>query len=89
MLRCWAARNDGPKAKDAFEELRSVLSSFFGLDLRGNVGDVDTFNPRLHEFAYGEKQSSEVELIRPWVEYVAGEDTHVIIKALVKPRNQP
>lgn len=88
MLRSWAARNEGPKAKDAFEELRSVLRGFFGLELRGNEGDVDSFNPRVHEFAYGEKQSSRVELIRPWVEYVAGDDARVIIKALVKPRNQ-
>lgn len=85
LLSAWMAREEGPKAKELFEELRSILQNFFGLKLRGNVGETGKYNPRLHEFAYGESKGEQVSLVRPWVEIVGGDGTvKVAMKALVK-----
>jgi hypothetical protein len=85
LLRAWAARQEGPKATEAFEELRSVLSGCFGIEMKGNAGDTDTYNSRLHEFANREPFATRVRLLHPWVECSSGRTVKVLIKALVKP----
>jgi len=83
LLRAWDAREEGNKATEAFEELRSILSSFFKIELRDNVGEVEKFNSQIHELAYGERPQPNVRLIRPRVEVDTGENVKVLIKSLV------
>ena len=84
LLRAWAAKDEGAKANDAFKELQSILRSFFGIELKGNAGDLQVYNPRLHEFAPGVRPTSEVKLLHPWVECSSGTTVRVVIKALVR-----
>jgi len=85
LLRAWAARDDGPNAREAYEQLRSALESFFSLRLRDHVGETQEYNPRLHEFGFGESPSSKVEVVRPSVDLVQAGEVGVVVKALVKP----
>jgi len=84
LLRACAARDEGPKANEVFAELCSILKNFFGIELRGTAGDVDTYNPRLHELAHGERPTPRVRLLHPWVECSSGPTVRILIKALVK-----
>jgi hypothetical protein len=87
LLRMWDAREEGPNAKDAFEQLQGVLEGFFGIRLRGTVGEVENFNPRVHEVGYGDRQAAKVKLVRPWVEFSQHGTTNVIVKAIVKSQD--
>jgi hypothetical protein len=84
LLRAWAARDDGPKAKESFEQLEAVLGDFFALRMRERIGDIQDYNPRLHEFVSDETPSSKVEVVRPAVESLQAPEAEVIVKALVK-----
>jgi hypothetical protein len=86
LLRAWNARDEGQKAREAFEELRSVLSRFWGIKLGGEVGATEAYNPRVHEFVHGEIPGSVVQLIRPWVEVSQDGKVSVLIKALVRAK---
>jgi hypothetical protein len=85
LLRAWAARGDGTNAREAYEQLRSTLESFFSLRLRDCVGETQQYNPRLHEFGFGDLPSSTVEVVRPSVELLQSGESSVVVKALVKP----
>lgn len=83
LVRAWSAREEGPKAKESFEELRVVLADFFGIEIVGAVGSVESFNSRVHEFPLGERSASRIRLIRPWVQISGSQPTRILIKALV------
>jgi hypothetical protein len=83
LVRAWSARDEGPKAKEAFEELTVVLADFFGIEIKGFVGSVESFNARVHEFPLGEKTASRVKLVRPWVQISGSQPSRILIKALV------
>lgn len=84
LLAAWAARADGQRASEAYEELRSALESFFSLRLLDCVGQIQDYNPREHEFAFDEMPASRVEVLRPAVELVRQDKSQVVVKAVVK-----
>jgi hypothetical protein len=84
LLSAWSARLEGPKAEIAFEELTSTLRQFFSLELRGTVGEIVEYNPRLHELPAQNMKRKYVRIDRPWVEIHQGQNA-VVIKALVFP----
>jgi hypothetical protein len=88
LVRSWSARDEGPKSNEAFEELRVVLADFFGIEMKGDVGTREPFNPRVHELAPGESSAREVELMRPWVQISNAQTSQIVIKALVVPARQ-
>jgi|SRR5580704_18469640 hypothetical protein len=83
LVRAWSAREEGPKAKESFEELRVVLADFFGIEIVGAVGSVESFNSRVHEFPLGERSASRIRLVRPWVQISGSQPSRILIKALV------
>lgn len=83
LVRAWSAREEGPKTNEAYEELRVVLADFFGIEIKGSVGSVETFNSRVHEVQLGDKPSGRVRLIRPWVQMSDSQTSKILIKALV------
>jgi hypothetical protein len=86
LIRSWSAAGDSPHAKEAFDELQSVLRTFFEIQLKGAPGEITEFNLLVHELAqaHGEKPQ-KVRLIRPRVEMSDGPVTSILIKALVEP----
>ncbi len=84
LLQLWDARDEGPKAREAFAQLQSVLEGFFGIRLGGTVGDVENYNPRIHEMSYGDKKTATVKLLRPWVELSHHGRADIIVRAVVK-----
>jgi len=85
LVAAWVAREDGPKAKDAFEELRSVAGNFFNLQLHGNARQIEDYNPRIHELVLGARPSARVRLLGPWVDFSRQTVSKVILKAPVEP----
>jgi len=85
LVAAWVAREDGPRASDVFEELRSVAGNFFNLQLHEKVGSTEEYNPRIHELILGAKSSNRVRLLGPWVEYSRQNVSKVILKAPVEP----
>jgi hypothetical protein len=83
LVRAWSARDEGPKAKESFEELSVVLADFFGIEMMGAVGSVESFNSRVHEFPLGERTATRVRLVRPWVQISSSQPSRILIKALV------
>jgi hypothetical protein len=85
LVAAWLAKEDGPKARDAFEELRSVAGNFFALQLHENASQIEDYNPRIHELVMGARPSARVRLLGPWVEYSRQSVSRVILKAPVEP----
>ena len=86
LIRSWIASSTTPQAKEAFEELASVLHGFFHIEIKGEVGEVTTFNPVVHELIEQTgSQPADVRVLRPRVESSDGAITTVLIKALVEP----
>jgi hypothetical protein len=85
LIAAWTAKDEGTKSKDAYEELKAVAANFFGLELHGNANEVETYNPRIHEFVPGTKPSARVRLLGPWVDFSRGVISKVILKAPVEP----
>ena len=86
LMRSWAAAGDSAPAKEAFDELSSVVGSFFGLHLNGQPGEVVEFNPVVHELTRSlDEKPSRVRIVRPRIETSGGPVTNVMIKALVEP----
>ena len=83
LVRAWSAQEEGPKAKESFEELRVVLADFFGIEIVGAVGSVESFNSRVHEFPLGERSASRIRVVRPWVQISSSQPSRILIKALV------
>lgn len=83
LVRAWSARDEGPKSKESFEELSVVLADFFGIEIMGAVGSVESFNSRVHEFPIGERTATRVKLVRPWVQISSSQGLRILIKALV------
>lgn len=88
LLQAWSAKDEGPRAKEAFEQLQSLLSNFFGLTIRGKLGDIEPYNPRIHELCPGEDARARVRLLRPRVELARLGTSRVILKALVQKLGQ-
>jgi hypothetical protein len=84
LLAAWVGKSDGPKSRDAFDELASVAANFFGLRLHGGMGDIEEYNPRVHEFTGNSGPSARVRLLRPWVEFSRQDKSKVILKAPVE-----
>jgi len=87
LLRSWSAAGDSERSKTAFLELSAVTMSFFGLQLGGVAGEVNEYNPRVHELvvATPREPPRQVKLLRPWVEYAQGPRSVIIIKGLAEP----
>jgi hypothetical protein len=85
LISAWVAKEEGPKAREAFEELASIAASFFGLQLQGNPGEIEEYNPRIHELVRGTAPAPRVLLLRPWVEFSRHARSKVILKASVEP----
>ena len=86
LLRSWTAAGDSPRAGEAFDELCSVLQNFFGIQVKGEPGEIAEFNSIVHELTeHDDKRPARVRLIRPRVEVTDGRVTTVLIKALVEP----
>jgi hypothetical protein len=86
LIRAWFAKTDSPRAQEAYDELSSVLKSFFGIAIKGEPGEIAPFDPRLHEFAEGRSVAVErVKIFRPRVEREEGATVVILIKALVVP----
>ena len=83
LLRTWKARHEGPSSSETFEELKSVLSNFFGLRLIDQADELQAYNPRIHEFVQGERHTAMVRVVRPLVEQ-SRDRSRVIVKALVR-----
>ena len=88
LLHAWSAKDEGPRAKEVFEELESVLTGFLGIKLGGEVGTIEPYNPRLHEFIHGETPGPVVQVVRPWVEISQEDKVSIAIKALVRAKPQ-
>ncbi len=84
LLHAWEARSDSTRAAEAFENLRSVLERFLGTRLRGEVGLIEDFNRRIHEFVEPLRASSKVRIVRPGVEMLHDGEIAIVIKALVE-----
>ena len=84
LLKAYSARTEGPHAQEAYEELKSVFEDFFYLRLRDFVGEIQDYNPTLHEFGFEDSPSSRVEVIRPLVESLKPDDVGVVVKSLVR-----
>jgi len=85
LVAAWTAKDDGSKAKEAFEELKSVSANFFGLELHGSASQIEDYNPRIHELILGKKPGNRVRLLGPWVEFSRQTRSKVILKAPVEP----
>lgn len=85
LLAAWDASREGPKAKDAFETLSFVLGTFFALRIRGRVGEVEDYSPRLHDLDRGGKVGTRVRIVRPGVESTQGPTSKILLKAVVVP----
>jgi hypothetical protein len=85
LVAAWAAKDDGSKAKEAFEELKSVAATFFGLELHGGASEIEDYKPRIHELTLGKKPGTRVRLLGPWVEFSRQTRSKVILKAPVEP----
>ena len=83
LIRSWLAARTSTQAQEAFDELTSVLGGFFGIYIKGNVGEVVPFDPAVHELAslHGDP-SGMVKTLRPRVESTGGAIGIVLIKAL-------
>lgn len=86
LMRSWAAASDSPPAREAFDELSSVMGSFFSLHVRGERGQVAEYNPLIHEVSPSrEVKPTLVRVLRPRIEISSNAVTRVVIKALVEP----
>lgn len=85
LIAAWTAKNEGAKSKDAYEELKAVAANFFALELHGSANEIESYNPRIHEFVPGAKPSARVRLLGPWVDFTRGVTSKVILKAPVEP----
>lgn len=88
LINAWEARNDGPRAMDAYNLLSSVLKKYFNLWLSTNVGEITFYNRTAHE-PFEEKtiaENAKIIIIRPWVEWQSPEKKTILIKALVKEK---
>jgi hypothetical protein len=86
LIRSWVAAKTSTQAQEAFDELTSVLSGFFGIHIKGSAGEIVAFNPEIHELGslHGDPPGM-VRTIRPRVESTEGPIGIVLIKALVEP----
>ncbi len=87
LLRAWDAKEEGPNAKEVFEQLSSVLDLFFEIRLRGTVGETEKYNPRIHEMGFGERPTQRIKVVRPWVEFSDQGVATVVIKAIVQSQD--
>jgi hypothetical protein len=85
LMGVWVARKDSQKSSEAFEEFRSVAKNFFHLHLRGEEGQVEDYNPRVHELIPDAKRSAKVRLLGPWIEFSRQSVAKVILKAPAEP----
>lgn len=87
LMSSWESRKDGPRAKDSFELLASVLKKYFNLTLGGNVGETGKFRRTAHESIDDIilSENAMIEVMRPWVEWDGPHKKEIIIKSLVKP----
>ena len=86
LTRSWAASRTSPEAEQAYLELSSVLSNFFGIDMHGAVGETAVFDPRIHELLDSKRgDSDQVKIVRPRVELTDGGTVRILLKALVAP----
>lgn len=86
LIRSWSAANDSPHAREAFDELRSVLRNFFRIELKGEPGETAEFNPLVHELVRAkDERPLRVRLIRPRIEISDGSVTTILIKGLAEP----
>lgn len=84
LLAAWVGKSDGPKSREAYDELASMAANFFGLRVHGEIGDIEEYNPRIHEFTGNSARSARVRLLRPWVEFSRQDRSKVILKAPVE-----
>ena len=84
LLKAYSARTEGPHAQEAYEEIKSVFEDFYYLRLRDFVGEIQDYDPNLHEFGFDDSPSSRVEVIRPLVESLKPDEVGVVIKSLVR-----
>lgn len=84
LLAAWVGKSDGPKSREAYDELASMAANFFGLRVHGEIGDIEEYNPRIHEFTGNSARSARVRLLRPWVEFSRQDRSRIILKAPVE-----
>lgn len=84
LLKAYSARTEGPHAQEVYEELKSVFEDFYYLRLRDFVGEIQDYDPTLHEFGFDDPPSSRVEVIRPLVESLKPDEVGVVVKSLVR-----
>jgi len=84
LLKSWEAARDSVQAKEAFEELHTVLQKFFGIRLTGVFGEVTRYDPRLHDW-WGTKYSypRHVRIVKPLIQMSNDGATRILFKALV------
>lgn len=86
LVRSYVAASTSTQAREAFEELESVLKNFFGIEMKGRAGNEVRFDPAAHEIADPSVQSSSrARVLRPRVDVAQGAISAVLIKALVEP----
>jgi hypothetical protein len=88
LSRSWAAAQTSNEARDAYTELSAVLKNFFQIEMKGKVGDVVDFNPRLHEYVNAATDSVLVQVVRPRVEIQQGAVAMILLKAAVVPAKE-
>ncbi len=74
-----------PELQEAFDRYRSLVEQQFSLQLRGAVGAIIPFDPRLHESESLAVLGTKVRILRPWVEWFSPPDARTVIRAIVEP----
>lgn len=73
--------NDSANSREAFQRFRTLCEKHFKLILRGEVGGMMEYDPRVHEAREG--VSGNVRILRPWVELSSPPKAAIVIRALV------
>lgn len=84
LLLSWEACADSPKAAEAFNVFKLVAKNFFNIRISEEVGNIVTFDPKLHEIPGTSIEEGQVRVLRPWIEWSEGSKSRVLIRAIVE-----
>lgn len=85
LLYLYDLRIRSQELQEAFERYRSLVEQQFKLHLRGSVGAIIPFDPRLHECDSLAMSGTRVKVLRPWVEWYSPPEARTVIRAIVEP----
>ena len=88
LLFLFDIRNQSTDTQEAFNRYRTISECQLALYLRGEVGSIVTFDPRLHENT-GSAKSNRLRLVRPWVEWYKPPEAKIVIRGIVEPEMSP